>query len=371
MKLSLLDKFPHWSEVLAVLTYADKGGDTPFVSHKWLKNEECYIDPLGLQHTNTITSKYAADQGRCLVVNGSIHLETHPLSKGKIPYPRLPYKIAIEHTTGYSPWDFLQMVELAKISSTHSEDAQGSKVLYAINEKCYKRFMETNWRQVGKNYYDEQKSIISDLVSKGYVVPAYIEPAQFWLENVQSSPDLEHSDHICICLNWCNLNKVTKVQRVVDICKKIHDYSGKEIDIRLHSYARKSLFHILEELTYVHLIPYESMSKYDVMDKYDLYFVDGTGLGYEIAYRAKYKNRQINIFYLNGLPSDEAFQGFDGIVEMGAVPVYNYEDFLNGQSSSNFTNEVIKESFPHIPGNVANQCYEILDRLSDQIPYLD
>ena len=371
MKLSLLDKFPHWSEVLAVMTYADKGSDTPFVSHKWLKDEECYVDPLGKRHTNTVTSKYAAKDSRCLVVNGSIHLETHPLSVGKIPYPRLPFKIAIEHTTGYSPWDFLQMVELAEISASNSENAQGSKVLYAINEKCFRRFMETDWRRAGKHYYEEWKPRITEMVKKGYVVPTYIEPAQFWLENVPSSEGLEKSDHICLCLNWCNLNKVTKVQKIVEICKKLHEYSGKEIDIRLHSYSRKSLFHFLEELPYVHLIPYESMSKYDVMDKYDLYFVDGTGLGYEIAYRAKFKKRHINIFYLNGLPSDETCQGFDGIVEMGATPVYNYEDFLNGVTSSNFTDKVITESFPHTPGNVPNECYEILDYLSDRIPYLD
>ena len=36
MKLSLLDKFPHWSEVLAVLTYADEGK-----ALKSVPNAEC------------------------------------------------------------------------------------------------------------------------------------------------------------------------------------------------------------------------------------------------------------------------------------------------------------------------------------------
>lgn len=370
MKLSLLDKFPHWSEVLSVLTYADEGKDIPFVSHKWLTDEECYVDPLGKRHVNTVTAKYAAKEDRCLVVNGSIHLETHPLSKGKIPYPKLPDKIAIEHTTGYSPWDFLQMIELSEISSSHSEDAQGSKVMYMINEKCYRRFMGVDWYQRGKHHFDEWKPRITEMVSKGYVVPTFIEPAQFWLENVRSSENLEHSDHICLCLNWCNLDKVVKVNKIVEICRKLHDYSGKDIDIRLHSYSRKSLFHFLEELPYVHLIPYESMSKYDVMDKYDLYFVDGTGLGYEIAYRNKFNSRHVDIFYLNGLSSDNFGGGFDGIVEMGATPVYNYEDFISGKDSSNFTNEVIQESFPHTSGNVPNECFEIVTRMSDRIPLL-
>lgn len=372
MKLSLLHKFNHWSEVLSVLNYADKGSDIPFVSHKWLNDEEKYVDPLGNRHDRFLTAKYASQEGRCLVVNGSIHLETHPLSLGKIPYPKLPCKIAIEHTTGYSPWDFLQMVELAEISASHSDDAQGSKVRYLMNKKCYNRFMSTDWDSCGRSYFTEWKPRIEEMVKRGYVVPTAIEPAQFWLENVKHSDDLVHSDHLCICLNWCNLNKVVKVQKIVEICKDLHKFTGKDIDIRLHSYSRKSLFHLLEELSFVHLIPYESMSKYDVMDKYDQYFVDGTGLGYEIAYRAKFNHRNIDIFYLSGLPSDEPHEGFDGIFQMGAVPQYDYKEFINGTvDHSNFTDDVIKESFPHQSGNVPNECYEILDHLSDDIMNLD
>lgn len=368
MELSLLDKFSHWSEVLAVLTYADRGGDIPFVSRKWLSEEECYVDPLGKRHINTVTSSYAASQGRCLVVNGSIHLETFPLSKGKIPYSKLPYKVAIEHTTGYSPWDFLQLCELAEISAKGDpEYAQGSKVLYLMNKKCYDRFMLTDWTKFGKSYYDEWKSRINQLTGRGYVRPTYIEPAQFWLENVPHSEDLEESDHICLCLNWCNLDKVVKVNKIKEICEKLYKYTGKDIDIRLHSYSREGLFHILSELHYVHLIPYLSMSKYDVMDKYSLFFVDGTGLGYEIAYRNLFNNRKVDIFYLSGLYGDTEKAGFDGIVEMGAVPDHDYVEFIKGWDHSNFNPDVIKESFPHQSGNVPNECFDIITKSSEMI----
>lgn len=340
---ALLNKFSHWSEALAPLTYTDIGEEFGFLSHK---RGESYTDPLGRKYGCHIKSCFSHDD--VFVSNGALHLETHPLSKGKIPYSYFPYKIMTNHTTGYSPWDFLQLCELSEISEKGDpEFAQGSKVLYLLPKKSFDRFMKVDWNSAGKPYYEEWKPRINKLIDKGYVLPTSYEPAQFWLENVEIERYVEPSDHLCLCLNWCNLNKVVKVKKVVEICKKLHEYTGKDIDIRLHSYSREGLFHILEELPYVHLIPYLSMSKYEVMDKYRTYFVDGTGLGYEIAYRNKYKNKPVDIFYLNGLASDEKLQGFDGIVEMGAVPEYTYEDFLKGQEHSNFSNEVIKESFPH------------------------
>lgn len=360
MGFALLHKFNHWSEVLSVLTYCSEGEDSEFLHYK---GGEVYTDPLGKSFVTFSKGHFNCETP--LIINGSIHLETHPLSKGKIPYSYFPCKVAIEHTTGYSPWDFLQMIDLAKISSTRSEDAQGSTVLYLINKKCYDRFMSVDWDSCHKEYYSKYKPVINELVEKGYVVPTYIEPAQFWLENVPSSSSLVPSDNLCLCLNWCNLNKVVKVKKVVEICEKLHSATGKNIDIRLHSYSRESLFHILESLPYVNLITYESMSKYDLMDKYQTYFVDGTGLGYEIAYRNKYKGRSVDIFYLSGLSSDDPLQGFDGIVEMGAVPDYDYNDFLKGQAHSNFSDKIIKESFPHSSLNIPKEVHQIISNAAE------
>lgn len=338
-QLALLHKFNHWSEVLSVLTYSTDV-TCQFVGAK--KDVE-YSDPSGQVHTTKRRGVF--DSGTLMIVNGSIHLETFPLSKGKIPYTSFPYKIAIEHTSGYSPWDFLQMVELAEISASKSEDAQGSTVLYLMNRKCYERFMNVNWSALGKDYYEAWKPRISAMIDQGYIKPEFIEPAQYWLQTVSKSRR-PLSDHICLCLNWCNLNKVSKIKQIIEICERLHKYTNRKIDIRLHSYSR-DVTKYFETIPYITLIPYESMSKYDLMDIYSDYFVDGTGLGYEIAYRNKFYERDINIFYLKGLSSDNPLGGFDGIVEMGAAPRYTHEDFLNGQLTSNFSDEVIKESFPH------------------------
>lgn len=360
-ELALLHKFNHWSEVLSVLTYSDC--TCRFLSaKKGIK----YRDPKGTLHITE--SRGSFDPNTVLVINGSIHLETFPLSKGKIPYSSLPYKIAIEHTTGYSPWDFLQMIELAEISASKSENAQGSKVLYLMNQKCYERFMGVDWTARGKDYYESWKSRIRNMIDKGYVIPESIEPAQYWLQYASPSRQLTHSDHICLCLNWCNLNKVVKIKQIVEICEKLHKYSERNIDIRLHSYAR-DVTKYFETMPYVTLIPYESMSKYDLMDTYDDYFVDGTGLGYEISYRNRFAHREVNIFYLNGLSSDEPFGGFDGIVEMGAVPRFTYEDFLKGQETSDFSNEIIYESFPH-DFSIPDSCADIILSHCDHVKSL-
>lgn len=370
MKLSLLNKFPHWSEVLAVLNYSDlKGEEIPFVSHKWLSEDELYIDPLGRKHSS-VTSKYAGSEDRALVVNGSIHLETFPLSQGKIPYINQPYKVAIEHTTGYSPWDVLQMVDLAEISYKNDPEwAQGSKLIFLMYKKFYDRFMKTDWTSFSKQYYEEYKEKIDFLVDKGFVIPTYIEPSQFWLENVKSSIT-EKSDNICIEVNWCNLKRASHAKKMYDTCKRLHDYTGKDIDIRLHSYTSESFLKYLD-YDFIHLYPYDSISKYDIMDKYKLYFVDGTGLGYETGYRNYLHNGKkmdgigVDIFYLNGLDSDEPHHGFDGIVQMGATPDYNLDDFLRGVDHSYFSEQIIKESFPH--DDVANECFKIITDASDKL----
>lgn len=357
-QLALLHKFNHWSEVLSVLTYSD------FCTCRFIgaKKDVVYQDPAGNSHVTQ--SRKVFDSDTILVINGSIHLETFPLSKGKIPYMTFPHKIAIEHTAGYSPWDFLQMVELVEISASKSENAQGSKVLYLMSQKCYDRFMAVNWSACGKDYYEQWRPRIQAMVDKGFIVPEAIEPAQYWLNTIGRS-QLPHSDHICLCLNWCNLNRVVKIQQIVEICERLYKYTRRKIDIRLHSYSR-DITKYFESASYVTLIPYETMSKYDIMDIYDDYFVDGTGLGYEIAYRNKHFSRDVNIFYLKGLSSDETLGGFDGIIEMGAIPQLSHEDFLRGRDTSNYPDTVIEESFPHklLP---AMACTDIILSYRNQV----
>lgn len=365
MNLCLLDKYPHWSEVLSVLRYSDSS--IPFVSHKRVKESELYVDPLGNLHDNYMTTTEASKLFKepVLVVNGSIHLETHPLNRGKIPYKSLPVKLAIEHTTGYSPWDYLQMVDLVEISMKRGEDSQGSTVLFAMNKKFHDRFMKTDWKSFNKDYYESYKDKIKLLTDKGYIKVESFEPAQLWLEKVGETNQQVFSDRICLCLNWCNLNRKYKVDKLITICKELHNYTGLDIDIRLHSYTSSFFLSYFDNLDYVHLILYKEMSKYEIMDSYNIYFVDGTGLGYEIAYRNYFKNRPVDIFYLEGLNSDLPHEGFDGIVEMGAVPQYSYKDFIRGESHSYFDPEVVRESFPHRQSHVIHELSAMMSRLAN------
>ena len=354
---NLLSKYPHWDEVLSVLTY---GGEAYFVS-KHRQDLSEYKDPFGETHKVYAPSECSYDMP--MVVNGSIHLETHPLSKGVIPYSSFKRKLAIEHTTGCSPWDFLQMVDLAKISRDGDpEFAQGCFLTFLMYKKFYDRFMKSDFTDTarGKDVFEGYKKLIDDLINTKYIDVINIEPSQFWLDNVPYNE--EKDDAICILMNWCNFKKMTDVQKLSEIVQQIHQVSGRDIHIKLHSYSRESFLKYLN-FPYVKIIKYDECSKYDIMDKYYTYFVDGTGIGYETAYRSQHFGRQIDIFNISGFASE--YDQFEGVKCMNVLPVCDQEDFIKGARQSNYPDDVIKDFFPHKSKMIPFECYnEIKKRVN-------
>lgn len=356
-KGSSKNEFPHWSETLSALTYAtEQKADelVEFCHYRKITPENWYIDPLGKVQKSYTQGDFSKDTP--LIVNGSIHLETSPMSYGVIPYNKFKYKIAIEHTTGYSPWDYLQMVDLANISRDNPKDAGGCKLRFLMNKKFYNRFMKVDWNSVGYSDYENYKPIIEQSIKDGYVKLESYEPTQFWLDTVPTKVGLEQSNHICLVLNWANFKKGKYVQQIVEICRDLHKYTGLDIDIKLHSYCKESFLKYFEAFDFIHIIPYLNTSKYDIMDKYSLFFVDSTGFGYECSYRNMKKGRNIDIFYVSGLPAEDT--EFRGTKFMGVNPVYTHIDFLNGVTHSNYPEDVIKESFPH-KGNAFDNIKEV------------
>lgn len=363
MNIALHEKlFPHWSEVLSALTYATEQTDgnlVEFCHYKKIGEELWYVDPLGKQHRPYTQGEFAKDTP--LIVNGSIHRETSPLSYNKIPYNHFKYKLAIEHTTGYSPWDFLQMVDLALISRDDPENAGHCRLLFQMHSKFYDRFMGVDWKAHNKPIYENYKSVIAEAVEQNYVKTETMELAQFWLESVPRTIT-EESDRICIVLNWANFRKAAYVMKIVELCKQLHEYTGLDIDIKLHSFCKESFLKYFTALEYVHIIPYVGASKYDIMDKYKYYFVDGTGFGYETAHRSKFLGRDVNIFYVEGLPAED--NEFEGIVQMNAIPEVSHTQFLGGTDRGNFSAEILDETFPHKckTEDIPKECYDIIHR---------
>lgn len=373
MNIALMQKggtkneFPHWSETLSALTYATDQSDNKLVEfchYRKIKEEDWYIDPLGKKHEVFTQGEFNKDTP--LVVNGSIHLETSPRSYGIIPYNHFLYKIAIEHTTGYSPWDYLQMVDLANISRDFPEKAGNCKLRFLMNYKFFDRFTKTDWKSVGYDDYENYKDIIYQSIEDGYVAVEQYEPTQFWLEVVPVKIT-NCSDHVCLVLNWANFKKASYVQDILSLCKRIHTYSGLDIDIKLHSYCKESFLKYFNDYSYIHIIPYLNCSKYDIMDRYSLFFVDSTGFGYECAYRNQINNRKVDIFYVKGLPAED--DQFRGTIYMDVNPIYNHTDFLTGHDHSNYSESVLQESFPHHfldPYNLIASIYQkIHDHCSD------
>lgn len=364
MNLAMLHKFPHWSETLSVLKYANISGDK-YVDFLANKKGEIYTDPLGNNHK--VYSKGGFNHEDLFICNGSVHLETFPLSVGKIPYSYFPYKIGIEHTSSTVIFDHLAMVDLAKISADDPENAQGSKFIFFMYKKFYDVFMNTNWDNTALsekcNYY--KNDLIPELIDRGYIKVVNIEPTQYWLEIVPHHYSEGRQDDICIVLNWSNFKKASYVQEILKRCVELNKYSGKDIYLKLHSYCKEAFLKYFEPYEFIKILPYESVSKYDVMDRFTTYFVDGTGFGYELSYRAKFFGDNINIFYMEDLPAEN--NEFAGLLDMyldgsiSTIPQYNYKDFISGKSNSNFNPELINRYFPHVPGSdIPDQCYRIL-----------
>lgn len=358
-KGSSKNEFPHWSETLSALTHADSVDKIEFCHYKTIKPEDRYVDPLGKVHECFTQGHFNPDTP--LVVNGSIHLETSPMSYGVIPYNKFKYKVAIEHTTGYSPWDYLQMVDLANISRDDPEKAGSCKLRFLMNHRFYSRFMAVDWCKYGYDDYEKYKEIIEKSIKDGFVKLESFEPTQFWLETVPVNYR-DQSDHICVVLNWANFKKAKYVQKIVEICRELHKNTGLDIDIKLHSYCKESFLKYLEAFPFIHIMPYLNVSKYDIMDKYNLFFVDSTGFGYECAYRNKYNNRLVDIFYMSGLPAEDT--EFRGTKFMGVNPVYDQNDFLQHKvSHSNYSADIIERTFPHKHSTSEEDITEVYDMI--------
>jgi hypothetical protein len=259
------------------------------------------------------------------------------------------------------------MVDLANISRDDAVKAGNCKLRFLMNSKFYNRFMQVDWKSVGFDDYELYKSIIDKSISDGYVSLESYEPTQYWLDNVQPRVT-ELSDHLCVVLNWSNFKKAKYVNLIVDICIKLHNYTGKDIDIKLHSFCKESFLKYLSKYDFIHVIPYLDSFKYDIMDKYDTYFVDGTGFGYECSYRNLIRNRRVNIFYFNGLPAES--NEFKGIIEMNSIPTHNVDEFLSGVDSSNFDSKIIEESFPFRGKDASVETYKIIHRNCEDIKNL-
>lgn len=354
MEIALLNKFVHWNEVLSVFVYSEK--PARFVAKT---QKEDYTDPLGFVHKSHTQGDFDFDNS-VMLVNGSVHLETMPLSYNKIPYTKFPRKLAIEHTTGASPWDFMQMVDLAMISKKGDpEYAQGCHLTFLMYKKFYDYFMKADFTDThrGKEVFDNYKRIIDEEVQGNhkYINLVNIEPSQFWLDMVPHRVTQVNNDAICILMNWCNFKKASDVLKIAQMCEQLHNVSGKEIHLKLHSYCKESFLKYLSA-PYIKVLPYDSVSKYDIIDQYNTYFVDGTGLGYELGYRRR-NDPNCQIFNVTGFDSE--YNQFEGVKCMGVLPINDQNDFVKGCRQSNYPDGVIRSFFPHKETTmIPTECYD-------------
>lgn len=343
MKLALLRRnFKAWTESEAVLFYNTVGVECQFVNRTPSKVKE-YTDPLGRVEEIHPYRDFNFDED-VMVVPGDVQRQTHPMSYGKIGYKEFKYKISTTHTSGWSPWDYLAMVELSKMSRDCPKDAGGCHMINIMNEKFYKYFMRVDWSETVPKY-EEYKPIIESLINDQYICLDRHEPSQYWLNSIPKQC-ITRVDEIGVALNWANFKTKTNVLRIVDKLKKLHDATGKLINIKFHPYLKPSYIKLFSEYDFIKTYTFEEMYKYEFTDKYTAYVVDGTGLGYEVAYRSKLYGDNIDIYYFDGLDADKV--EFLGITDMGVVPEVSVSDLILDPSlHSSFPKEVLELTYPY------------------------
>ena len=368
MEFALLAKnFGAWMEAQAVITYSNLF-ESKFACRS-PKSIPVYLDPLGKEHESHRCGDFSPDT--TMIVPGDVHRQTHPLSYGTIPYQRFERKLATTHTSGWSPWDYIGMVDLAMISRDEPEKARNCRLMFIMNRKFYDRFMDVPWSSEREEvrFYEDYKDRIDKLIEQGYVVLDQHEPSQFWLSKVPRKVT-ERVDEVGIALNWANFKTGRNVGFIVSQLEKYHEITGKRINIKMHSFLKKSFLKYFDDKDYINVYRFDEFSKYDFMDSYTTYVVDGTGLGYEIAFRGK--DEDIDVIDFDGLEAEDS--EFLGLREMKASPVRSLSDYINGYSGrSNFERSIIESTYPYrcSPDEIPNEIGRMFLRHDEELRLLD
>lgn len=362
MELALLRRnFTPWTESEAILFYNTVGVECKFVNRTPSKVSH-YVDPLGRVEEIHPYRDFDFKED-VMVVPGDIQRQTHPMSYGKIGYKEFNHKISTTHTSGWSPWDYLAMVDLSRMSRDCPDDAGGCHMVNVMNEKFYKYFMRVDWSKIVPKY-EEFKPIIESLIKDKYIYLDRHEPSQFWLNSIDKQCT-SRIDEIGIALNWANFKTKLNVLKIVDKLVQLHEATGKLINIKFHPYLKPSYIKLFSEYDFIKTYTSEEMYKYEFTDKYTAYVVDGTGLGYEIAYRSKLFNEDVDIYYFDDLDAEK--NEFLGIREMKVVPEVTISELIQDPTlHSFFPKEVLELTYPYGKDeNISNEIALTLKKYAE------
>lgn len=332
-------KSVQWNDYSSILQYS------PDINFNFFKvqsknNPPEYVDPTGRSYEPA--SKSSIDKNSFILIAGDIQRWSHPLSLGKIPYTGFKKKIFTTHTSGWSPWDQEAGVELALMRFRNPQNNQGTYGCYIMPRRFYQRFMNHNWSN--DKYKILQEDIVTALDKKVLLIEDY-EPSQYWLDNVPCQSTVRDSSTIGVALNWCQFKTRESMKKIREILIRVHNATGKTLHIKFHHYYIKDFLPYIKDLDYVKTDKYEDLYKYEFTDKYEMYLVDSTGIGYEIAYRAQKFNQKVNLFYISGLIGEQ--DEFLGVTDLGATPEKTHEDLINGCTTSNYSELILSETYPY------------------------
>lgn len=325
-KLAIHHKFDHWTDYLSPLEYARDVDLTIFS-----KSKLPYRNPEGkIRSFDKISSD---SQNRIYLCDGSIHLDTHPLAYGTIPYTNKfhIYRILGQHTTGYSAWDQRNQSDLVNIAK---RDYQ-IDLKYFMHKRFIKRFNKLD-ESLLSDEYKSFKEFMNEGLYNGSIIEYDFEPYNFWIER-----DLARNPRILekplnrtflLALNWCNMKSAIKMQKIY-ACINTLLSKGFSVKFPLHNNVKRSVKSGL--VAY----PTKIFGKDYWMNGITDIITDGSGLGYEAYRYNQLRNNEINVYNFEEIGGSPEFAH---IQEMGTLPSKNWTSW---NESSRYPSGIISEIF--------------------------
>lgn len=357
-----LDKFPHWSEYLAPLGVGLPEDQFSFLS---FKSQPDYVDPSGKSHPIRVKGWYGKEvKTDIFIASGGIHWQTHPLSINTVPYDKFQRKLITQHTTGWSPYELYQNASIAAL--TGQPGAKGAKITDLMKRGIYERFMATDFgdeeiyfRLPNEKWkFSDLQVFIKKCVDDGTSVLVDMEPSQHWLDVIPRTVEVRDSKYVGVAVNWCSIKTKAYLNFVLQQLNDAAQKLGKIFVLRMHNYSDPfdtSLFPFIEIE--------DKLTKYEFMDAFHNYVSDGTGLGYEIAYRNH--NLPVSIYHIHTHCYEKEFKGTDVMEVLPVVDVLQWAD--NPTLVSWYPEGVLAQTFPHSQNSdIPQQCREVIYGILDK-----
>lgn len=321
----------YWIDPSSIIAYSSKNYNIGIVSSNPSGKDRLYTDPLGKSY-KAITYKEVESNSPLL---SSVVISRSSKGTRVFPHTDLFSKyVTMPHTAGYSLNDLNYYLIDYKLDSNY----QG-----LVPEKLFRKYSEVT-PELESYYHSDSLDTYRELskaIDSGKVTLIDFDPMQYILTKIHTKYETtpRNSDYVGVALNYVSINTPRKFSVLYSRLEDIYKKTGLKFKIRFHDYMYG---HIIDESEFLSVVTNEEMTEFEFADYFSKYIVDGTGLGYKIAYRSKLLDRPCDIYYAD--LSKKVHHNFRGIDLIDCLPLKTMDALIKNESS-NYSNEVIEETY--------------------------